>query len=195
LKRTVALLVAPIAALALIAPTHAFGTPDAKVVAKNLPSTGQVATALGAEGPYARDLRRSRVVEIPTGCTTHKTVKATSALTGVYQSSTAVDPTVVAGVARMKSARVAKKVLAGQVNYPKICRSFETYGLKATVKKRKAPKLGNGAAFYTVVMGDSGVEVITVRKKATIISVSVSRGNSVTAAKVVQLAKQAVKRA
>jgi len=193
-KRTLALLVAPVAALSLVAPAQATA-PAAKVASKNLLGTGTVTQAFG--GSFQRSVSSSKVVRIPTSCTKSKTIKARSGKSAAFvnTSDTGAASVVSAGVAEMKTAGAAKKVVAGQARYPKVCSSYKVAGLTFKVKKFKAPKVGNQAAAYSVSANGVTTDVFTVRKKKKVVALTVGYTGAVQRAKAVKLLKKAVKKA
>jgi len=152
------------AATGLLAVGLVFGsTPaaSAKVTAKDVPSKGDIVKAFPElNGGTFKVVKSKKVAEPGKKCGTTKALKVKSAVTNTGVSSVGF-PVVTTGVAEFKSTAQAKKYLAKYKKFVKRCKSYteSTTGFTVTLKKAKAPKVGQDRIAVVQTTSGSGLTI------------------------------------
>lgn len=169
----------------------------AKVKAKDVPSKANIVKVFPAFKNGEFITGNKAVVQTPgKKCGTRKTQKVKSAYSRVGTASTSA---VVAGVAEFKNKKQAKKAVKKFKKQLKKCKSYtDANGFKVTVKKAKAPKLGQDRVASTQVIKIGGTTThaatVTIRHGKRVADVTVTGTKKISKKKINKLAKVAAKK-
>lgn len=169
----------------------------AKVKAKDVPSKANIVKVFPAfkSGSFIAD--NTAVVQTPgKKCGSKKMQKVKSAYSRVGSASSSA---VVTGVAEFKSKAQAKKAVKKFKKQLKKCKNYtDASGFKVTVKKAKAPKLGQDRVATTQVIkvGSTTMHAatVTVRHGKRVADVTVTGSSKIAKKKINKLAKVATKK-